>query len=236
MKPPIPRPAALCLDLFHTLVVARPGGAFGPPTWQALGLDQDAWQHAFYTDACGRLSGRVRDPFASLRAVVDQIDPAVPDEHVRAAAEQRCRRLAHALLEPDEGVVPALAALRDADVRLALVSNAAYDEIGAWPESPLAPLFDTVVFSCEVGAVKPDREIYELALARLGHAPHAALFAGDGGSDELRGARRAGLSPVLVTRYLAEVWPRRIDERIPLADHVVHDVPELAERLLGAHG
>ena len=46
--------------------------------------------------------------------------------------------------------------------------------------------------------MKPDREIYELACTGLGVDPSDCLFVGDGANDELRGAERAGMTPVLV--------------------------------------
>jgi phosphoglycolate phosphatase-like HAD superfamily hydrolase len=62
------------------------------------------------------------------------------------------------------------------------------------------------VFSYEVGVIKPDQEIYTYACERLGVAPGDAWFVGDGGSDELRGARAAGLRPVWATWFI-EGWP-----------------------------
>ncbi|CAM3340555.1 hypothetical protein PALA111701_04145 [Paenibacillus lactis] len=42
---------------------------------------------------------------------------------------------------------------------------------------------------------KPQKEIYLMACERLGVTPETSIFVGDGGSDELRGARDAGLRP-----------------------------------------
>jgi putative hydrolase of the HAD superfamily len=62
-----------------------------------------------------------------------------------------------------------------------------------------------VVFSYQVGVRKPDARIYARALDALGVAPADAIFVGDGGSDEHRGARALGMRTVLVTR-LAGAW------------------------------
>ena len=53
-------------------------------------------------------------------------------------------------------------------------------------------LFETVVTSPEAGVLKPDPQIFELALERLGVAPERALHVGDDWVDE-EGARRAGM-------------------------------------------
>ena len=87
-----------------------------------------------------------------------------------------------------------------------------------------------------VGVAKPGPGIYEHALSRVGVAAREALFVGDGGSDEHRGARRVGLRTALVTRYLAEAWPERVAERRPHADHEFHDVAAVADHVLAAAG
>jgi putative hydrolase of the HAD superfamily len=40
-------------------------------------------------------------------------------------------------------------------------------------------MFDVLVFSCEVGAMKPERKIYEIALAKLGLAAQRCVFIDD---------------------------------------------------------
>ena len=60
----------------------------------------------------------------------------------------------------------------------------------------MASLFDDVIFSCDVGILKPDKEIYELAMAHLNVKPEASMFVGDGGSSELMGAKLVGMRTV----------------------------------------
>lgn len=61
---------------------------------------------------------------------------------------------------------------------------------------PLAPYFDAVVVSCEVGVAKPDARIYALCLERLGVPGPRALFVDDRTAN-VEGARRAGLRALL---------------------------------------
>lgn len=48
----------------------------------------------------------------------------------------------------------------------------------------------------QVGRCKPDPTLYLAACGRLGLAPADCLYVGDGGSHELTGAERAGLTAV----------------------------------------
>lgn len=61
-------------------------------------------------------------------------------------------------------------------------------------------LFDTLVFSREVGRVKPDVEIYEIAASRLGVAPEECVFVDDQ-ERHATGARDAGMRAVLYTDF-----------------------------------
>lgn len=62
----------------------------------------------------------------------------------------------------------------------------------------LARLVDEAVFSCEVGAAKPDPVIYREVCQRLGVQARNCVYLGDGGSRELEGALHVGMKPVLL--------------------------------------
>ena len=221
-------PRAVLFDLFHTLLCLRPGGDLDEPTWQALGLSQRAWEESFFQDHDGRATGRVRDAVESVRLVAHRIDATIPLERIRAAAAQRARRFEEAFRDVEPGVLRGLARLRDAGVRLGLVSNASWEEIEHWERSPLASYFEEAVFSCAVGVAKPDAAIYEHALGRMRVDAADAWFVGDGGSDEHRGARAVGMRPVLVLHLLRRVWPEQVAARARHADLVLEDIEDVA--------
>jgi FMN phosphatase YigB (HAD superfamily) len=50
---------------------------------------------------------------------------------------------------------------------------------------------------------------------------------GDGGSNELEGAREMGLKTVLMSGVVGELWPEKIEARLPFADHHIRSIPEL---------
>jgi len=86
------------------------------------------------------------------------------------------------------------------------VSNCAPDIPRMWSESVLAKYFDYCAFSCQVGAVKPAPEIYRAALDALGLLPDQALYVGDGSDEELSGAARCGMQPVLIAIDLSNTY------------------------------
>ena len=103
-------------------------------------------------------------------------------------------------LHPRDGVVETLTELRARGLGVGLISNCTSDVPEIWPETAFAPLFDVAVFSSACGLVKPDPRIYALVLDGLGVEPREALFVGDGANDELGGAERVGMRPVLIHR------------------------------------
>ena len=92
-----------------------------------------------------------------------------------------------------------LATLRHRGIRLALLSN-----VGPEPRPTLARLgltgmFDAEVLSLEVGVVKPDPEIFRIAVARLGLDPAEVLMVGDSVEDD-GGAAQVGIRTLILPR------------------------------------
>ena len=88
---------------------------------------------------------------------------------------------------PDTAEV--LKGLHRQGIKIAVVSNIAFDVRPAFVAIGAADHVDEFVLSFEVGAIKPDAAIFETALARLGvEAAHAVMI---GDSDEADGGARA---------------------------------------------
>jgi putative hydrolase of the HAD superfamily len=99
-----------------------------------------------------------------------------------------------------DDVRPALERLRARGLRLGIISNWDRRLRTIVREMGLDALFDAVTISCEEGMRKPDPRIFGRSLGKLGVAPHEALHVGDLVSDDVAGARAAGLRAVLVDR------------------------------------
>jgi putative hydrolase of the HAD superfamily len=229
----LPRPNAVLFDLFHTLACVPPPALAGEaPIPEILGVPAAEWQRRYYEDdVLGRCLGRMVDSVEAMRIVTHSIDPSVPEERILAAVESRRRRFEIGLVEIEDGILAALDRLRAVGIRTALVSDAGADDVECWERSPLRERLDAVVFSYEVGIRKPDPRIYARALDSIDARPDAAIFVGDGGSDEHRGARAVGMKTVLVTRLAARWWPETIAARRAHVDWEFEDVPAFVEAL-----
>jgi len=184
---------AVIFDLFHTLTAPESKWSELPSTCDLLGVDRRRWDGLITTGSRWRLGGEERDPCRIVARLAREIDPAIADEIIQKAAAIRLERMRHALERIPPANVATVQRLRRAGFVLGLVSNADAIEHAAWSYSPLAGLFDVEVFSCQAGCVKPEPEIFQRCLAALRLAPRECLFVGDGGSNELEGARAVGM-------------------------------------------
>lgn len=107
--------------------------------------------------------------------------------------------------QPRPSEVTALRWLADAGLRLAVVSNSdgtvadvlaalGVCQVGPGPGCPVEAIVDSAL----VGVAKPDPAVFEPALAALDLPPGRCLYVGDTVRYDVRGARAAGLRPVLL--------------------------------------
>jgi len=105
----------------------------------------------------------------------------------------------HNLWESVPAEVPAaLAALRRAGLRLAVVSNSNGTLRAKMARLGLASAFDLMVDSSEVGVEKPDPAIFAIALERLGVGAASVVHLGDFYQIDVVGARSAGIDAWLI--------------------------------------
>jgi putative hydrolase of the HAD superfamily len=92
----------------------------------------------------------------------------------------------------DLQMVELLKQLRHNKFKVALLSNSGMTLRHTLDQFGLAPLFDAITISSEVGAVKPNKKIFDIALNQLTTSPELALFFDDRQSN-VEGALAAGL-------------------------------------------
>jgi len=219
---------AVIFDLFHTLTSLEwSQGTAQPLTHQLLGVPREAWNEQLFFRSRDRLVGRQTDAVDIVTDMARAIDPAITDEVIAAAVENRIARFADALAAIPPATQAVLAELKARGKRIGLLSNADVMEVAAWSASPIAGAFDSELFSCHAGCCKPEPEIYRLSLEQLGVSSSEAVFVGDGGSNELSGARDVGLTTIMMSGVIRHLWPEQIPQRRRHADAEVACLDEL---------
>lgn len=193
-------------DLFETLVTESGALARRASSLAAeLGVNEDAYRRHWRSRRFGIVLGRCsfRDTLAQIVRTLGGTPDESLLEHLRS---ERVEQKAAVLRRVEPDLLAAINALRARGLKLAVVTNSFAEDVAGWDSSPLRSLFDVTLFSCAAGLAKPDPEIYLLACRELRVPPGRALFIGDGGDDELAGARTAGLRACRALWFLSR-WP-----------------------------
>lgn len=200
-------PNAICFDLFETLITEyQPNFAPSTPLGDRLQLDSARFVQAWRDLIPARFRGEIADYPSLLRRICQQLGSPVDEELIAQLHTERTIEKARPFAKIAPPIITMLETLQAQDIKLALVSNASVEEVTAWENCALAPFFDATIFSFQVGWVKPEVEIYRVARAALQVEASQTLFVGDGGSDELMGAQKVGMTPLWATWFL-DAWP-----------------------------
>jgi putative hydrolase of the HAD superfamily len=195
-------------DLFETLVTMfDPRSVSAPSVAERLGLDPGGFDAEWRTVRPRRYTGAFPDYRDALRSVCASLGRQ-PDEHViQQLYEERLALFAEACLRTSAEVIGVLRELTGAGVRVRVISNSVPEFVTNWPQSPILPLVQDVLFSHDVGFAKPQPEIYLLACRRAHVGPQRAIFVGDGDNNELAGAEHVGMRAYWATWFLDQ-WPQ----------------------------
>jgi len=159
----------------------------------------------------------IQDHFDRQNArVLELLTISDPDRRIMAAIQDAFTHW-RPFLFPE--VCAALAALHSRGIAMAIVSNG-WRQAAEAERLGIAKYFDAIVGSVHVGYHKPEPEIFRLAIEKLRMAPGQALFVGDDYDDDVIGAKKAGMTPVLIQR---DGGPEREDVR------TIHSLQELLD-------
>jgi putative hydrolase of the HAD superfamily len=226
---------AILFDLFFTLIDPLKDNLLRESEYAVLKVERGEFEGWNGIDYHIRASGKIRGVYDVFRHIVrgKNIDEGL----LIRAADARLERIRGALCRVEEKKPALLKKLRDMGFKLCLVSNADEMDKHHWQSSPLCACFDRAIFSCDAGILKPDPRIYRLALELLDIEPSGAespcFYVGDGGHDELRGAKEAGLTTILTTEYIAQVWPEKIPGLRKDADYEVERLEDILPIIRG---
>jgi HAD superfamily hydrolase (TIGR01549 family) len=137
------------------------------------------------------------------------------------------------------GVEAVLSFLKCRGYRLGLVSNVSSYHKAPFYRFGLDPLFDATVFSCDVGSIKPQAEIYRAACRRLEVEPEDVLFVGDSYKSDVLAPRSLGMQAIHVAHFkktphniehIAELGLILLNGNIAHLKHCINKLPELSRR------
>ena len=95
----------------------------------------------------------------------------------------------------DRTLVALIERMRGGGILVGLLSNFSQDLVTVLDELGISPLFDAIVVSADIGAMKPDAHAYRAILDALGVLPAAAVFIDDSEQNVER-ARQIGIQAI----------------------------------------
>ncbi len=129
---------------------------------------------------------------AFLEKLTDGLEPLLghrPEMH-------RFKEIYFEALQPNTAMIELMRELKDSGCRMAMLTNNVREWEPWWrPMLPVDEIFETVVDSGFVGCRKPESEIYEITLDRLGLPAESCLFVDDV-LVNCEGAEKAGMTAV----------------------------------------
>ena len=151
-------------------------------------IESEEGAHPLYELETGRLTEE-----AFLRKLGDALEPALghrPQLH-------RFREIYFEALHPNGPMIDLMREAKDRDHRMGLRTNNVREWEPLWRSMlPVDEIFEVVVDSGFVGCRKPDREIYDLTLERLGGVPAEECLFIDDTDVNCRAARELGMSAI----------------------------------------
>ena len=217
-------------DLFFTLVIPKYSDLRNEN--DVLRITKEDWErysedHELYVK---RATGKEKSPEKIIESIIEKMKININKFEKKEILKLREERFKKALIDVDAKILDVLSDIKRNGKSICLISNADIIDVMYWSESPLNNLFNDAIFSYEVGYLKPQTEIYKAALKKMNVDPEECIFVGDGGGDELKGAKELGIKTIL-TGYLLKRDIKQHESIKEFADYYIEDFKEIKDIL-----
>jgi len=180
---------AVVFDLYETLIY-KVGGSYS----------DDPYRTILMTAQQQYVRGRpifMTEDLQTLQVIAERFGVADKVDFVKCQQELD-QRLANTFLYPE--TIEVLERLKNQGLKLGVISNLSSLYRIPFYNLGLDKYFDQKIFSCEVGLVKPQPEIYQMMVDRLGVAPSQILMTGDQLVIDVYPPQKAGMQAVHLDR------------------------------------
>jgi putative hydrolase of the HAD superfamily len=191
---------AVIFDLFGTLVDSYSYEEYQGVLRQVasvLTIPFNDFRRLWHETAQERNLGTTPTVEANIENICRKFGVQADDTKIKLAIKIRYDFIADTM-KPRQDAVDVLSRLKSQGLRIGLISNCSPETPIIWENTPFPPLFDVALFSASVGIVKPDPRIYQMAIEQLATEPESCLYIGDGSNQELTGALKVGMHPVMI--------------------------------------
>jgi putative hydrolase of the HAD superfamily len=207
---------AIIFDLFGTLIDSFSVQKYKQVLSEmasSLSLPEEPFYELWHNSFNQRALGTFKTLEESFKFISNKLDIPLDTDGIEHAIKIRLKYTQEAL-NPRDDAIPTLKQLKMKGYNVGLITDCTFEVPQIWSNTLFAPYFDSVIFSCVVGMKKPNPKIYRLACKELHLKPKNCIYVGDGSSQELTGALRVGMFPILIrspheknsVRFDEEIW------------------------------
>ena len=197
------RTSAVVFDLYDTLVHVdfASRAAHNKDISQILGVTVEEFKSAWETTSADSNRGIIKSTYERFIRIMDILGLSIDPILCNSLADKEHSFLRSAT-KVDDKAIKMLLSLKNRGYKTALLTNCSVSVLHTLSSTGLVQYFDCLVFSFEVGQMKPESSIYKLVLEKFKIGIGEAIFVGDGNNQELSGAAAAGLKPIKATWYV----------------------------------
>lgn len=167
---------AIFFDLFFTLII--PKYHLQQNENDVIGLSVKEWELYVESEMIykTRAMGDINSPEEIINEIVGSMPLLVNEVQKKKLLALRKERMKNALINVDFKIVETIEKLNDNGIKICLISNADIIDAMYWTESPLYNLFNDAIFSYEVKCLKPNSDIYNIAIQRMNVNPEKVFL------------------------------------------------------------
>jgi len=167
--------------------------------------------------------GVMTTPLNSTEEIVNYITQAFGKNNVNKKQfqelEERIEKDKN-MIELYDDTIKTLEYLKDNNVKIALISNAATFHKDPLYKFGLDKYFDYVCFSCDVGYWKPQKEIYKITLENLGLKPEETIMIGDNKQKDFEMPKEIGINGLHLNRNNSTKNPHTINSLYEIREYL----------------
>lgn len=223
---------AVIFDMFETLVTLNSASPyFGKNIAVDLGVDVEEFYPLWHAMDEAYSKGKMK--FEDVLAWIGERMVYAYPERIPEIIKKRYAFKAACVDRVEDRIVSMLRELKERGYQIGLISNCYEEEALAIRACTLAPYFDVMLLSCEVGMQKPELGIFNRCLTELSVKPEECLYVGDGGSRELETARSLGMETLQAGWFIKkqqEDWRKEGFDTAGEPEEVLVAVESSAER------
>ncbi|GAB2952372.1 HAD family hydrolase [Hafnia psychrotolerans] len=217
----------IIFDLYSTLVFEDRNNAFYKKMLNNLNLNKEfmtVYKETGRDSMSGNVDGMVeRISLACQRSYVDISHKKISD------FVDKNIHLFNNSVHLYNDTITTLQTLRDYGYQLSMISNASSYTKPIIRKLKINKYLDEITLSCDVKTMKPDSSIYFKHCVKIKHSPSSCIYVGDGGDNELLGAKNLGMLTIIIDRELPHT--KLAKESADFHLHNLSQLPEVVNQL-----